>query len=689
MNKFNKIIVIIIMIYSTKLYAQTTYYLGDGGMGKSLTITEFTQQGLSGEIETRIPSLLQWQLTSIFSKYTAVKVTDRTVLNEVILETLDPIYTDNNWDIISLGHILHSDYIMIGRITRTSTGFSIQISVTETKNGHIVASYSGIYTLEQIEQQSATQIIAQDIFLQMGIRITETARRELNSIVNQNQITAQINLAQGDTAQRQGTVVQALSYYFQAAILDSSLLDEINRYTITIANIDSGDIGRDARADIRWREAWQARLIETEEFFFNLLENSNPPYTLFYVPEAIERKNLNYNNQTIDIAFPVYIRANRTWFTSIMGSMEMVTKKFYDELQSTGMARNWGLANWPNAGVSNRNPYNRAWNKDIQIVFELVNDQNRVIGRWNNNIPFSFSMRNMQTVFNDHQQQIEFRGVNANEVSSRLEIRIISINGVSPQNAKFPIKTLTKAQFEESIRLESENRFVVENGVLKGYSNTYLQNNRLASDRVRVLSIPALIFKWDEVHQISSIGEGAFANQRIGRVIISKSIHTISDGAFRDNNISSIEFSDRIIRSGERYMADLSNITLYDVNVVSIGNHAFQNNWLRVLNLPESVTNIGDNAFYGNYLAEIVIDKNIQKIGRNAFTGMKCPWTGRNQEISKITISDKVKLLYGAFSDSFMYAYYNDTGRKAGRYESQVFGSEQNPKYYWRLYDAN
>jgi len=61
---------------------------------------------------------------------------------------------------------------------------------------------------------------------------------------------------------------------------------------------------------------------------------------------------------------------------------------------------------------------------------------------------------------------------------------------------------------------------------------------------------------------------------------------------------------------------------------------------------------------------------------------------GRGAIITSITIGDKTRLHYGAFDNSFMYAYYNETGRKGGRYEGTIVEMHSSRGYYWRLYDT-
>ena len=223
-------------------------------------------QGLN-ENQAHLPTLIQGVLVTSISKYSAISVLDRVSLDRVIAETLDPIYEDN-LDIVTLGHVSQVGYMMTGRIIQTSVGYSLQINVTDTTpDAKTIASYSGTFTARELDDQTAIQKASLDLLAQMGVSLTSKAKDELVSAGTVQAIDAQAALARGITAQRQGTEVAALSYYYQAVAFDPSLLEAANRSSILSANISSGNIGADVRNDIIWRREWLARLTATEESF--------------------------------------------------------------------------------------------------------------------------------------------------------------------------------------------------------------------------------------------------------------------------------------------------------------------------------------------------------------------------------------------------------------------------------------
>ena len=252
------------------------YWTGDGGKEISLGIIVPESQGLNADQEY-LSAMVQGVLVANISKYSNISVLDRVSLDKVIAETLDGVYEDS-LDIVRLGHVAHVENMMTGKIIKTSTGYTLQINVTDTTpNARTIASYSGTCTASQLDDQSAIQLASKELLLQMGVQLSDRAIAEL-STTNQKSITVQTWLAQGITAEKQGNEIEALSYYFQAAKFDPAMPEAANRSSILAANISSGNIGDDLRNDVQWRRGWVARLEETEKY----VKNYNDYYTRYY-----------------------------------------------------------------------------------------------------------------------------------------------------------------------------------------------------------------------------------------------------------------------------------------------------------------------------------------------------------------------------------------------------------------------
>jgi hypothetical protein len=162
----------------TKQSMAVSYWTGDGGRGMVLAVLLPQSVGLNQDQE-HLPRMIQGVLVSNISKYSAITV-QNTVIPEqlVILETLDPIYKDD-FDIVQLDHIPHAGYLITGDITRNSTGYILQIIVTDTTDFRTVAAYSGNYTVFQLNDLSAINQASESLLTQMGVQLTDAAKNEL------------------------------------------------------------------------------------------------------------------------------------------------------------------------------------------------------------------------------------------------------------------------------------------------------------------------------------------------------------------------------------------------------------------------------------------------------------------------------------------------------------------------------
>ena len=563
-------------------HSSNVFFTGDGGRGKSLAILIPQSQGLPPGLEY-IPAMVQGSLVTNISQFSAISVLDRVALDKVIAETLDPAYEDN-LDIIRLGHVAHVGYMMTGQITRTSTGYNLQINVTDTADGRTAASYTGTSSITDLDNLIAVQLASKDLLTQLGVSLTQNAINELGTIRTRQAIGAETALARGITAQRKGTEVAALSYYFQATALDSSLLEAANRSSVMSANISSGNIGADIRNDIQWRRDWVARLTETEVSFNGIINTTDPPYTLFY-SSGIEWGEINYQKETANLNFNINLYASRVWMNSVAQAAQAV----YAGLNATGRKNEWGLANWPQQGLTSANPFAARKQHDFSIAFELVNEQNRVIGRQTVRLTPSFSlsrdrddcivMNYTESTFNT----VSFNAVNVDDISDNLIIRIVSVNGTDPQNARLRISALSDTKWQE-YRNADLSHLQIENGVVLGFNSSILWIlrgsvlgfSRSLSDsqkqQYRNLVIPS--DSWDEPTGITSIGKSAFEGRYVTHEVTLISV-TISD------------------------------------SVTSIGEKAFATNQLTSVIIPDSVTFIGDRAFATNQLTSITIGANV------------------------------------------------------------------------------
>jgi len=614
------ILLIILPIVLAAQQSEEPYFTGEGGKGMRLGILELQSHGLDSGLDY-LPNLIQGVLVSMVSKYSAINVLDRKTLDKVILETLDATYEDN-LDIVRLGHVAQVGYMMTGTITRTSTGYSLQINVTDTtQRANTIASYSGICTVTQLDDHSAIHRASRELLNGMGVQLTQRAIKELDIVATERQITAQINLAQGNMAQRKGTEVAALSYYFTAAAIDPSLFEAVSRSSVLVADISTGNIGADVRNNIAWRKAWVDRLTETEVFFNNMLSSADPPFNLFYATH-LEEGDIDFSKETVELGALVNMRAKARYFNTTIKSIEKVTQAVYDGLMATGQAGTWGLSRWPNEGLTQTNPFNKQWDYPFNVTFELLNDQGRVIGNTTTDLSrfFTISRNNNNQILAkldtrgsdgayliyDRLEDAVFSDVNANLITDNLEIKVVSINRVPAQQAKITIYALSFEQFLSEYY--GSGLYFIDHGVLKGFHPNNVKIER------------------DKNYQI------AFLNE-MWKEPIEDVIKSIGDEAFREKQLTSVS-------------------------------------------IPRGVTHIGKNAFKGNRIREVSIPRSVVSIAEGAFDMSYSQYdsgVGRNitlNHLTRVTIGDRVRVEYGAFGNAFLNQYYNQYNRKAGTYSN-------------------
>lgn len=457
------------------------YFTGDGRAGMSLGILPPESQGL-GEDRSYLPTLIQGILVANISRHSAISVLDRLSLDRVIMETLDPAFEDN-LDIVRLGHVAHVDYWLTGRLIPTSAGYTLQLNVTDTTpTARTLAAHSGNWTAAQINDQSAIQQASLDLLRQMGVQLTDRSINNLNTTNAAQIINAQTALTHGIIAQRQGTEVAALSYFFQAAALDPTLLEAADRSSQLSASISSGNIGEAVRNDIQWRREWAARLAEAEDFF-----SSHLPFEIVYNPNLTQGR-IDFQRETVDLSTTVQIRPTDGF---------KVLETLRSGLVQTGRMGDWGFAAWPirawgenSVGARQGNPGIFLWepspvlfngSQTISIIMGLYNEHGEQLSTASLNLKAyvrfahvgsQHDLRNNESwripsnilvqtgrggqvfdmtrfVIRRRMQERDFfasshefpaastifRNVNANDITGNLAVRIISVNGIDAETA--------------------------------------------------------------------------------------------------------------------------------------------------------------------------------------------------------------------------------------------------------------
>jgi hypothetical protein len=434
------------------------FYTGSGGKGISLAILAPKATGLTKN-QDYIPALVQGEFVSNFSGYSALSVMDRENLNDVYGELLSGYYDDNDDAGLDLGHLTSTDYLLNGSITKTATGYALQMQITKTADKMTAASYSGTCTFTELDNLTGIRRASLALLQKMGVELTDRAKTELAGAAAANHVNAQTALAQGITAQQGGTVVEALSYYYQAVAFDSSLLEAANRASVMSAAISSGNIGVNVRNDIQRRKEWQKILTEAENYFSKHL-----PWEIIYDP-ALTQGKVDCAEETVDLSFNLEVKPTdgfKTVNTILTG------------LAATGKVIEWDMMFWPLSSsvfvdrITARDPdwgpvrtgddmYHRRILKKTSVNFQLINAKGKIIAATVKDVwcPLRFAdFRsdlylfdqkprldvvgdvygwNMSVLAETGRENVLFSNVNANDITDDMTVKIVSVNGIDAE----------------------------------------------------------------------------------------------------------------------------------------------------------------------------------------------------------------------------------------------------------------
>jgi len=497
--------------------SQASYWTGDGGRGKSITILPPHSSGITENL-TYLPDLVANELVSNFGTFSAMTLFDRVNNQRQYDELLSGYYADDDKAGMDLGRLISTDYMLLGTITKTSTGYALQLTVNSNSDKTTLASYSGTVSIAELDNLTGVRRASLDLLSKMGVQLTAQAQTELTRAAPTERVNAQTSMAQGMTAQRQGTEVAALSYFFQAVAYDPSLIEAMNRSSVLNTNISSGNIGEDVRNDIVWRRNWVQRLTEAEQSFAEFNRTTSMLYTLFYSDEIMQGA-VNYQNETVTLSIETYLHPSHTWGRTVGVPMQRTLKAVYDGLQATKKASDWGLGSWPQRGVTNLNSFARRSNS-FTIIAELLNDQNKVIGRQNFQMDgwweytYNGYAPSGVRISDDVRRTVNFTNVKADDITDRLTIRIVSVNGTNAEtaarNGVLQIRAMSKDEYDRNNHLNSSFSFAL--GEIRGPGPDFRFEQEIAGSLRRefaLISIPDSI--WDD--PVVSIGAKAFVSQ--------------------------------------------------------------------------------------------------------------------------------------------------------------------------------
>jgi hypothetical protein len=274
------------------------------------------------------------------------------------------------------------------------------------------------------------------------------------------------------------------------------------------------------------------------------------------------------------------------------------------------------------------------------VVFELLNNQNKVIGRqtlqtggsWGLN----WSGRPAVNVNADERKTLNFQNVNANDISDQMTIRVVTVNGAAAETAARSGVLQIRAVSRNSFDNNSNWRFA------KGELQGFVSRPERKQGYLYGITLPGTI--WGD--PVISIGRQAFNNMSLSEVTIPNSVISIGEEAFANNKLT-------IVKGGN--------------GVTSIGAGAFKNSFDGNFNItiPNNVTSIGEEAFFKHYTGEGSI-----RLSSSITLGANVAMAQNSFRYSERWYTSRGELVEGV-NDGF-YAAYIKNNKKAGTYKTDI-----------------
>jgi hypothetical protein len=525
--------------------SKAAYWTGNGASDISVAVLVPEGRGLAAN-EDYLPTMVQGVLVEDFTKFSAMTVLDRQNLEKVIAEGESGYYADES-NFVQLGTVTNTRYMLNGALQKTGSGFSLQLKVTEAASGVSKAAYTGAVSAAELENQSGIKKASADLLSQLGVNLTAEGKAGLQGAASASTVQAETALSKGIVAQRNGTAVEAMSYYYEAARFDPSLVEAVNRSSVLSADIQSGNFSniiQDIRAYNQsynqQRAAWTNIIDEAAAFF-----RQHPPFEIIYDP-ALTQDGINYASETVRMSCKA-----RIFGTTGINIIRDIGDGLYKATSNMDLNLDeWGLMRKIIDAIPS----------EYRIDAVLTNENGETIARTSETAKASvyvdddldgFSVDVMFfNRFHDVEQSQEFSlrfTVDANKLTDRLNVTIVSINGINAKTAgeqgymrisDLDINKLSSI-FDVDLALtglaitnyKGRGRNVIIPAKLGPYPVTGIEKNAFSDKKLTSVTIP------DSVEYIE---KNAFSGNKLTSVTIPDSVRSIGRSAFSGNKLTSV-----------------------------------------------------------------------------------------------------------------------------------------------------
>jgi hypothetical protein len=464
------------LLVSSAVYAQNY----TGYSGKGLTILAPKIIGFVDEDDS-LATMVQSEFVSNFTSYSTMSVLNFEELGELYHKLLSSGYYDDNAEALQdLAHLIPTEYMMSGSITQRSTGYVLQMSITNTRTGDktTAASYSGICTIEELDNLLGIRRASLDLLQKMGIPLDDKARRELNQAADQKAIAMAKMWAGLIALQRSGaTEIEVLDYLFRMSVYDDSLLeifkwidDATNRLKSMVKPLEPmapTDNIRDQalreiaiyrieqenkRIDEENKQIWIKTLTDCEQYFVDFFKKTEAFYELVYSSDIKRIGEIDPVRETLTLGF------DATTYTSLdtpaFKAARQTVQAVLAGLNGTGRKEAWGLANWPRSTVT-ASPFTNQ-KRAIKVVVELLNEHKQIIGSTDISLTVGWDCEvppgELPQIWPITPQAItvRFDNLSINNIPDKIFIHFARINGVDVETENDLLKRTPRSSYHDA-----------------------------------------------------------------------------------------------------------------------------------------------------------------------------------------------------------------------------------------------
>lgn len=276
-----------------------SYFTGDGRKDLSIQIDTPKLVNIDDETSAWLYDTTINTFTDYINKYSNINVSDvynQERIAEAQKNDENALYSSDNE--IEIGNFTVAKYILVVSITGKPSSYSVSARLNNKETNTPLAAHNKDYSYDELESCYFIKESIMDLLTQLGVNLTESGKNSLLKVSETNgdlSIEAQKLVAKGAEAERKGSKVEAMSYYFKANAADPSLQRAIDSLSRTSKSIAAGDYGTKARNLIQQRKDFISLINTLSDYFKN-----NIPYYVVY-DDDIQMGKIDYKNETFDI----------------------------------------------------------------------------------------------------------------------------------------------------------------------------------------------------------------------------------------------------------------------------------------------------------------------------------------------------------------------------------------------------